>query len=238
MGKFLTSIAAVGLGVCAHINAASAATFSATSYSETGHSLWIAGGLGGGYGSDFHFDPAGVFTTNGVDEANLSGRIVSENRPQGGFILNFDYNDDFGRYTPAYKRELGAKSEPLDNYFLNLAGGTLVGFGDELEGLVLSVTRRPELSTSTARYATQVGTGSNAKDKDDYGLANWFYIDVDEFACLICTDATGGLFESVLDNQRGDINIDLAPVPLPAGGLLMISAMAGFGAMRKFRKAT
>ncbi len=237
MRVLLKSAAVVVFGLIAQASTASTTSFTATSYSPTGHSLWIADGLGGGYGSDFHFDPAGVFTTNGVDSASLTGRVVSENRPQGGFDLSFRYNDDFGPYTPAYKREGGAAVAGSDTYFLNLAGGILTGFGQELDGLVLSVTRRPELSTSTARYATQVGTGSNAKDPNDYGLANWFYIDVYEFNCLICTNSAGGLFEDVVDAKRGDINIDLAPVPLPAGAVLLLTALAGFGAARTLRKS-
>lgn len=216
---------------------ASTQHYAATSYSPGGHSLWIQGGLGAGFGSDFHFEPSGKFTTNGVDSATLTGRVVSEDDRSQGFFLSFSYDVSFDGVVPEYKKEGGAAAEPADNYFLNLAAGSLIGFGDDLEGLDLSATRRPELTSSADRFATQVGTGSNAKDPDEYGLANWLYFDVVRFQCLICSDAPGHLNEATVDAKYGDINIDLAPVPLPAGAVLMLSGLGALSFARRRRKA-
>ena len=221
-------------------------TYSASSYDTApgSHSLWASGGLGSAVGGDFNFSPSGVFkkfTDSGsgaVVGGQLSGNVVSSINASAGFTLNFNYDVDFSDFAsgPTYKAEGGSPSEPGDNYFLNLAGGTLVGFGD-LAGMNLSVTRRPD--PSVASYATQVGTGSNAKNMN-YGMANWLFFKVD--SCTIC--GTGGIRTAgEIEGRAGDININLdllpgapTPVPLPAGGMLLLTGLAGLAAARKGRK--
>jgi len=200
------------------------------------HSLWISGGLGNGIGSDFDFIPAGTLTQYDTDLMSLTGTVVSQSDASASFIVDFQYDKDFtdensNVFTPKFKSENGSKEVPGVTEYWNLAGGTLTGTGI-LNGLNLTVERKPP----NGPYATQIGPsdGSNegANNKNvNLGMANWFTISVVAGDCK--SKFCAGLSSN---NRQGDINIDLHAAPLPAGVLLLLTGIAGFGVARR-RKA-
>lgn len=233
----VATIASFGLASAA--TAATVTTYSASSaqsdtYASDYHSLWSKRSVDVGLGHNFHFDPSGKFeivddgsNIPGSKTATLSGNVVSANDSSSGFKLLFNYNDDLTAYgTPSFKNEQdSAAIQALhgDNIFMSLLGGLLVGFGD-LEGANFTVSTMPVPAANA--FATQIGTGSNNKNAN-YGLANWFFF-----------HKIAGRCDNVncdrLDGRQGDINIDLAPVPAPAAGLLLL---AGIGALTGLRRA-
>lgn len=186
------------------------------------HSLWISSGLGSGIGRDFDFSPAGMFSIFSNGMAKLTGRVVSQDNPAAGFDLSFMYDNTFLK-DPKFKSENGSVATD-DTFFLDLEGGTLIGTG-LLAGLDLSVVRKP----ANGKYATQIGSGTDTQNgannkNSNFGMSTWFTIQVDRADCIICNTST----IQNLNGRQGDINIDLnvAPVPLPAGGLLLLTAFA------------
>lgn len=226
----LTSVAlASAIAVAGSV--AQAATYSAESYSMApgGHSLWLGAGIGP-LGTDFHFVPAGTFATNGT-VGTLQGRVESSTDSTSGFDVDITFDSNFG-FTPEYKKEGGAKeADVFDLAYLNLAFGTLTGFG-QLADLTLDVTRRP----ANGPYATQYGTGANAKNGSDFGLASWIYVSADTSSTCTFCDTT---FLSGYQKKIGDFNLKLnggdtpgPVVPLPAGGVLLLTALAGAGLVK------
>ena len=198
-------------------------SYSVTSAIGSGndHSLWISGGLGAGIGSDFDFDPAGLFTLFDDGTATLSGTVISQDDNSSGFLLSFNYDNTF-TFAPSFKSENGSV-ETMDTIYRDLEGGTLIGFG-LLDGLDLTVTRRP----SDGPYATQIGPGTatnnGANNKNqNFGMAHWLSLIVDSASCSICDTSQ----IKYLDGQQADINVDLAPVPLPATAMLLLSGLLG-----------
>jgi len=193
------------------------------------HSLWISGGLGEGIGTDFDFDPAGLFTLFSDGLATLTGVVVSQNDAGAWFDLSFNYDSVFS-ITPAFKSENGSVSTP-DTFYRDLEGGTLIG-GGILAGLDISVTRAPVYGP----YATQIGAGTannnGANNKNNnFGLANWFKISIDSATCSICSNSE--IAALVNYGGQGDINVDLTPVPVPAAGLLLVGALGALGFLRR-----
>ncbi len=221
--------------------AASAATitaeYDATSAVGSGadHSIWISGGLGAGIGSDFDFDPAGRFTLYDDGTATLKGSIVSQTRADAGFTLSFDYDSVFDGFTPKFKSENGSKEVLGSTFFRDMEGGTLIGTG-VLAGLNLSVSRKPV----DGPYATQIGpsngtdNGANNKNKN-FGMANWFMINVDSATCSVCS---GNSVIANLNGKQGDVNVDLAAVPIPAAGYLMFGGLFALAGLRRRRRKT
>ncbi|ABG33001.1 VPLPA-CTERM sorting domain-containing protein [Roseobacter denitrificans] len=231
-----TIIAGAGsAGVISGDYRASSAIGSGTQTSD--HSLWIQNGLGGAIGSDFDFSPDGLLSVLGDGTMNLSGTVISQDNANAGFVISFDYNNVFETaggtaFTPTFKSENGSASAP-DTILRNLTGGTMMGTGI-LAGLNLSVTRLPENGSD----ATQVGSspaagirGANNKN-ENLGMANWFKIAVTSSNCgTFCTNNASDI--SSLAGRQGDINVDLAPVPLPAGMLLLLTGIGGLAAARR-----
>ena len=214
---------------------ASSAVGSGTQNSD--HSLWIANGLGGSIGSDFDFSPDGLLSVLGDGTMNLSGTVVSQDNTSAGFVIDFDYNNVFvtdggAAFTPTFKSENGSASAS-DTILRNLTGGTMTGTGI-LAGLDLSVTRLPENGSDATQVGSSPGTGTRGANNknENLGMANWFKIAVVSSACgAFCADNATAI--SSLNGRQGDINVDLAPVPLPAGMLLLLTGIAGLGAARR-----
>jgi len=205
-----------------------ASTYSATSAIGSGsdHSVWLQN-LGGN--SDFSFDPAGIFLLDeGTGLGSLKGSAKSHTQA-GGFEVNFNYSTDLSLYNgnPKFKSENGS-SKMGDTFYLTMTGGTLTGYG-YYAGIDFSTSTMPDPGEN--EFATQVGTTANNKN-DEFGLANWFFVNaaVDGNCLNEAVNLCGAL------GSQGDINIDLAPVPLPAAGVLLLAAIGGFGAFGR-RKA-
>ena len=202
-----------------------AATYNATSAEGSGanHSVWLSA-LGAD--SDFRFETPGEFQL-GDTTGSLRGEVESETQ-SGGFFIDFNYTRDLSVYNdnPRFKSENGS-SEMADTLYLFMSGGTLTGYGD-YAGIDFTASSMPTPADNT--FATQVGTTANNKN-DNYGLANWFFLE----KTAACSNQTIDLC-GLNDVTQGDINIDIAPVPLPAAGLMLLAAVGGLGAMKR-RKA-
>lgn len=241
--KIFATVTAVALTVGAASAATIDARYNATSAVGSGadHSVWFSRNIGAS-GKDFDFDPAGLFTLYSDGVATLTGRVVSQNKPNAWFDLSFNYDNDFSAtQIPTFKSENGSVATP-DSFYRDLKGGTLTG-GGILAGLNLSVTRAP----ADGKYAAQIGEGTDTNNgannkNNNFGMANWFKIAVVDSDCrlLLCEAKAGGNGQTRsfnrLNGRQGDVNIDLAPVPVPAAGLLMIGALGALGILRRRRR--
>jgi len=235
--KFIGVLAAAA--TVTTISGASAATlessWTATSAIGSGadHSMWLSHGLGNGIGKDFNFTN-GLLNLFDDGTGTLTATAVSQNNANAGFTVSVRYDNTFLQ-TPKFKSENGSVATG-DTFFRDMESGTLTGFG-VLAGLDASLTRMP----ADGKYATQFGSGTatsnGANNKNNqFGMANWFNFSIDQANCAICSN------NSVLDgiinagSVQGDFNLNLAPVPLPASGWMLIAAAGGLAGMRR-RKA-
>lgn len=239
--KHLIALASAGILSTVPAHAASlpgltdsyAGTYTAQS-TQTGsnlHSFWLPNVLGDPSGRDYwQFDAAGgVFTHDGTN-ASLTGRIVNNVESNAFFDVDvsFTYTQKGGR-TP--KCEFGAacgttayqdKSDQFE--YFDLAAATLTGAGD-MAGLVLALTIRP----ADGSYPPQLGYGADNKDINGFGMSTWFFWNVVQNTNQI----------NIGTDTRGDINIALSAVPLPAALPLLLAALAGLGFVgRRRRTAT
>ena len=230
--------AAVAIALAAATSASAAVItdkFSVSSAVGSGadHSVWIRNGIGPGIGSDFDFDPDGMFTMYDDGTAKLTGSVKSQGALNAGFKVSFDYNNVFSWGAPVFKSENGSAATS-ETIYRNLTGGTLLGTGI-LEGLTLSVTRNPP----NGPYATQIGpsngvnNGANNKNKN-FGMAHWFLIEVERADCKYCAKYSD--YIKKLDGRQGDVNVDLTPVPVPAAGFLLVGGLALMGGMARRRR--
>jgi len=197
------------------------------------HAVWIKGGLGAGIGSDFDFDSYGLMRLYDDGTATMKGKLVSQTRKDAGFVMSYIWDNTYAGFSPKFKSENGSKAVAGETFYRDLEGGTLSGRG-VLKGLELSVTRKP----AKGPYATQIGPsngmnkGANNKNKN-FGIATWFSISVDQADCEICLNNTS---IASLNGRQGDINADLAPVPLPAAGMMLVGGIAVLGGVGRRAK--
>lgn len=207
--------------------------------SGSDHSLWISTGLGNGVGKDFDFEPGGAFQIFDDGTGTLTGNLESQSTAGSGFAIDFIYDSDFSDNTvttPVFKSENGSV-ETSDTFYMDMEGGELVGYG-LLEGLTLNVSRMP----ADGRFATQIGSGTATENGSNnknnaFGLANWFFITVNGTpTCAVCSNnpTIDSLVASATGIQ-GDLNLNLtvAPVPLPASGLMLLAAAGGLAGLRR-----
>lgn len=199
------------------------------------HSFWLPGFLAG-QSNYWQFAPdLGRFDHTGP-AAKLTGRIQNNTQSSAFFDVdvNFGFTQKGGR---APKCEFGsttcnsvAYQKNADQFeYFTLGNALLTGAGD-LAGLVLSLSIRPV----NDKYPPQLGYGGNNKSNiNDFGKSTWFFWDVvkNDNNVAIGTD------------RRGDINIKLAAtdripqIPLPAGFILLLTAMGGLGFIGVRRRA-
>lgn len=247
---YLSGIAAAFLmGTSAHaatipgINEPTIGTFDVTPAvsSTTGktHSLWFQQGIPG-LSKRFTLTSPGTFTAD-ANGATLTGSTVSliNDMPDAaaGFDLSFTFDRDFSNLTDpniVFKDVFGNAVEHGNEDYFDLESGTISGTGT-LAGVELTVSRKPVEGTN----GTQVGggilsdVGANVHNPN-FGLAAWFMIDsVDTTNCASCDAA---LFKS-LEGTQGDVNFDLAPVPLPAAGFLLLGALASVAGARARKRS-
>ncbi|MEM0935853.1 MAG: hypothetical protein AAGJ91_08115 [Pseudomonadota bacterium] len=193
------------------------------------HAVWIADGAG------LFDDPHWIFVNNSGrlsydgTGGSISGTIESEGGTSAfDIMINFSYISDWN--LPA-KCEMGAYCE-TQSYkdkealydFLRFESGTFTG-KDGLDGLVLTLSERPADGT----FPGQVGIGGSAKpqNKEDLSFSTWFTWTV--------TQNTNGVYVGPTEG-RGDVNVRLAPVPIPAAGLLLLSGLGGTMLLRARRR--
>lgn len=101
-------------------------------------------------------------------------------------------------------------------------------------------------------FSTTIAAGGNfaprlSFDINGDGVANFFSSD-DEFGVFANTSNLNALtrFYLALDDSGADnddnhddiiVRVDVAPIPLPAGGLLLLTALGGMAVLRRRRKA-
>ena len=197
--------------------------------SGSDHSVWLTV-FNQNKHRDFDFGEGASFVLDD-DGALLTGDVFADNGRDGGFTINFEYTTDLPTYAsadgePEFKSENGSQENASTSY-LHLVSGLLTGFG-VYENANFVATAFPDPANDA--YATQLGFDANNKN-DNLGLANWFTITAAaDCTSWVCDQAEGGV--------RGDVNIDLAPVPLPAAGFLLLAALGGMGvAGRRSRKS-
>ena len=230
-------------------------TYSASSVNSGGndHVLWLPGLTGSGNPlTDPHFQfvgNSGVFWTVGDQVgANPSARLtgtVSNNGTAANtatIALDFTFQSKGGRDPkcefansicdtpdPTYE----SRSDQFEYFALD--SGTFTGTGGAIDGLILEFLQKP----SNGQYPMQLGFGANNKpggssDVDiiiaNFGLSVWF----DVFVTAAGT--TGLALGNPLGQPptgalpiRGDINLILTPVPIPAALPLLITGLAGLG---------
>ncbi len=197
-------------------------------------SLWFETPMAAGFDLNYAFNAPGSFVLNSDGTATLNGQAYSRNIAGSGFNFTFTFDQDYSDVpggVPVFKSVFGAV-EPSNNFFLDVAMGSLSGFG-QLAGLDLLADRFPDPDGA----ATQVGGGvsneiASNQHTPNFGLSTWFEItDVLSANCAVCTDSTA----SNLLGAQGDVVLDLvpAPVPLPAGIFLLGTALLGAGALSR-----
>ena len=194
------------------------------------HSFWLPNFLGSGATNYWQFDTNGGLFVHSGTTATLTGRI--QNNVQSNAYFDVDVSFSFlERGGRAPKCEFGStacnspsykfKSDHYD--YFDMGAATLTGEGD-LAGLILSLAIRP----ANGSFPLQVGYGANNKDIDAFGGSSWFFWSV--------VQNTNGV--AIGSDTRGDINIALSPVPIPASLPLLLAAIAGLGfAARRRRRA-
>lgn len=196
--------------------------------------LWFDRRLNTGWDLNYVLTAPGKFNIQSDGTASLMGSARSLTDPTSGFHMSFTFDSDFA-YTPEFKPLFGAV-EPTNNFFLDLNGGRLSGFG-LLDGLELDVFRYPDPDGAS----TQIGGGltsdraSNLHNRN-FGMSSWFEItNIAEATCAICSNTS----IQTLQGAQGDFIFDLvpAPVPLPASGLMLFGALGAAGFALRRRKA-
>ncbi|MEM8981054.1 MAG: VPLPA-CTERM sorting domain-containing protein [Pseudomonadota bacterium] len=119
-----------------------------------------------------------------------------------------------------------------DWQYFNILSGSMTIESEDGAGSTLASVTYALSDYTNGNHQPQLGTGGDAFNPDEYGFSSW----------LAWTRTSGFdndsmfsfLDNSTMDSARhGDINIQLAPVPLPAGLVLMLGALGATGLVRR-----
>lgn len=167
----------------------------------------------GGPNKHWQFDGVGIFTVNGSGAgatATLTGEIVQNGSPGNRFGVDLSFQGAAGPNGSGLKCGGGCGDSANWQFFQSITG-SLTGLAGSVLGTVLDLSHR------NGTPYPQLGNGANDKNSG-YGFSTWFSV-----------DGRSG--------QYGDINLNLSPVPLPAGVILLLTGLAGLGAARRFKKS-
>ena len=188
-----------------------------------GHGLWLRNFLGDNTWSVVN--GSAVYENNSLA---LSGQVEN-----GGYKLDFDFQltevahagDPYcgnGHACQAITQEM-KDNMVYFNQGANLTMGTVTGaIGTALEGLTLEIVMR-----ALPDKPGQLGYGGNWTNLD-FGYSNWFDWSITENNTNVQFANLSGI---------GDVNLDLTPMPVPAGLPLLLTGFAGFAMLRRRARA-
>lgn len=186
-------------------------------------------------GTTFVVDGAQA-TLNGSAKNTLDSNLAFNFQMQ--FKLSTAANSGYCQFEPgaggqiadpgcgsAYSLGLIANGDvtPSDWDFFNLTSGTFTGT-DLLAGVTYDIVDK-------SAHLPQVGIGGNGKDIDQLGMAMWFdYTRTDTLGTSMFGDY------EIASMGRGDVIVDLAQMPLPAAGWLLIAGLGGMAIAGRRKK--
>ncbi|MEO0455096.1 MAG: hypothetical protein AAF152_00745 [Cyanobacteria bacterium P01_A01_bin.114] len=181
------------------------------------HSFWLPKLKAG----RFNFEEPGLFEQYDNGEAHLTGTITSARNKQKQWSVDLWFipatQTNLKPKTELHKAHYVSKGGTIDPaswsyYNLDDTRATLTGL-EAYWGETLYLTQAP----ADQRYAFQLGEGANGKNLSE-GLSGWFY-------------HTGSY------KGKGDVNVDVTPVPEPSFGLISVGLL-GLGMTAARRKQT
>lgn len=251
--KFTIAMALVAAPIVASATTFPTGTYSASDIVDWGseggnRSIWGLNIVDGNGASDFWTaDSATVvlnnttatfdgFFTNGLHndrDENLKIKVhleFSGPAANGGGFCQFAGSDP-GCDNGTNYGALGVN--PLDwrYYSLNENDSFIMGNSAAMDGLMWDI--EDKMKNGAPPHPPQFGLGANALENDQDGWSMWFIANGLTGSDPIGND--GYTFNS--SDNHADFNMRLAPVPVPAAGLLLLGAL-GMGAMVGRRRKT
>ena len=207
----------------------------------TPHSLWFAPLLAEGLDRVFTLSSPGSFIADMMG-ATMTGSVENISNGDAGFDFAFEFDRDFSDNdidTPSFKAVWEDVMEHGNEDYFDFEHGTVTGTGG-LAGLNFELVRSP----ADGEYVFQTGGGITGEvganqHNDHFGGSGWMEISavsVDLDQCTLCTFDES--FYLGLVGSQSDVNVNLSPitVPVPAAGVMLLTALGGFGAIARRRR--
>lgn len=209
------------------------------------HSLWFDAVLSTGFDRAFTMAAPGTFIIDAMG-AVMTGSVVNLLNDDAGFDFSFEYDRTFlqgDQDTQNFKPVWDDVMEHGNEDFIDFERGIVTGTGG-LAGLVFELVRAP----ADGLYVHQLGGGITDEiganqHNSHFGLSGWMEIanvSVDLNTCTLCLFDES--FYTGLVGTQSDVNVNLTQVqspiqtPLPAAGLMLMTAVGGFGALARRRR--
>lgn len=206
-----------------------------------GHAL-----VTGGHASSYWSFSDTILSFDG-ENASINGRATNTGANELAFdlSLNFALTETQNGYCQFSKSEGGVGKDvncdkidystigvdPSSWTYLDFLDGTFAGVeGSVMEDIVYNIS-------DNANHRPQLGYGANALEKEDFGFSMWFMFDLDGNSPLSAMSAFSGDTYAFNSSGRGDINVDVSAVPLPAAGWLLLASIGGLAAAKRRRAA-
>ena len=180
------------------------------------HQLWIVGLLGGTADRYWQFEAGTDLLSVGETGATLTAIAYQNTDPTNRFQLTMTLSETAGTATPKCVGG-GHACDTTGWDFFSIVNATLTGIGGVVDNMMLTLTQKP----SDGSMPAQLGVGANDKRVDVFGFSTWFeWYRTDQLA------------DNYGRSGYGDVNLELQPVPLPAGVWLLLAGVGAFGAVR------
>lgn len=216
MLRFILSVLAI-VGFASGASAAVIEQYAVTSFDRSNnHSIYISG-------AKYHFEPGARFEIYDDMTAALTGLALNDAKTSG-----FEVALSFENVRTTGNPKIEHKPPPPEGWrYMDLvAPSTLTGVGTAMG--VLDLVSKPLDGT----YTFQFGVNANGKNMN-LGLSGWFFTQ----DTALSTPGNIVLSRPCNAGSVCDFNLDLHPIPLPAGQLLLPAGLAMLVALRRRRKA-